>query len=199
MGEAGRRIQARSVSRYPRLRPGILLLVALPGISTSSCVGQEAEETAAEVPTLLAAVASRTAEDTVLLLISRQRELFAAMLRHDTSSVIRLLDVRIAGDPAFVTLVPVGPHARPVNVEATPGAGYLALAGGFLPEGLDAVPEEYRVRRIAPEVAVVTTKPNAAGLMLSTSWVLRADGWRATRMDQVAVDSTVTERFGPRR
>lgn len=68
-----------------------------------------------------------------------------------------------------------------------------------MPEGLNRVPDEYSVRRISSETAVVTTKPDSSGRMLSTGWVLREGDWFAARMDELMAASVARPRYGPRR
>jgi hypothetical protein len=74
--------------------------------------------------------------------------------------------------------------------------GYLAL-NGFLPGGLSAIPDDYRVRRTAPEVAVATTAPNDRGSRLRVVWHLRPDGWRVNRMDELPADAAARRALGP--
>lgn len=115
--------------------PAVIIVTILLNLSLGGCGEHEAVESGVEVPTPLTTLASATAEDTMRVLISRQRELFAAMLSGDRASVLRLLDVRIAGDPAFVTRVPMRPKSRPEHIEVKAGCSIPGSGGRLRARG----------------------------------------------------------------
>ena len=160
------------------------------GSGLGGCAEPDPQPLPRAVPAPLTTAALETADDTARFLVGRQRQLFAEIVKGQEAMLSEYIEVALFAPQSSFTKVVAG-TGKVQHVESSPGAGYLALLNGFVPEGLDAIPDVYGVRRIGPGVAVVTTGANTEGARLVVVWHLGPDGWRVTRMDEVPADSTL--------